>query len=230
VFAIAVTTVVFPELSRLSATGEESGFGQTFLRGLSLIFMISLPAAFGLALLGEPILGFLFQWGLFESRDVTAAYPVLVASAMGLPFFAWSSLLTRAWYARQQMKIPVRLAAVNLVLNLILGLTLMQFIGAVGLALANTLSSLVHCLALQYFLPDRPKLRISPQTMLSLAGGLAMLAVICVLGWEFIQTLQLSGKIRDLFAIVILIPGAAGAYFAILWMARHPQVRSLWKD
>lgn len=227
VFAIAVTTVIFPELSKLSATGEEKSFSATFRRGLGLIFMITLPAALGLALLGDSILGFLFQWGLFESRDVAEAYPVLIASAMGLPFFAWSSFLTRAWYARQEMKTPVRLAALNLVLNLVLGLILMQFLGAVGLALANTLSSVVHCLLLQAFLPGRPQLAFSINSLLSLLAGLAALAVICFYGQSILAGMGLASKVRDLLAIGILIPVAAGAYFLILWCCRHPQLRQL---
>jgi putative peptidoglycan lipid II flippase len=224
VFAIAVTTVIFPELSRLSATGDEKGFAATFRSGLGLIFMITLPATFGLALMGEAVLGFLFQWGLFESRDVVAAYPVLVASAMGLPFFAWSSFLIRAWYARQEMKTPVRLAFLNLILNLVLGLILMQFLGAVGLALANTISSIVHCLLLQAFLPGRPRLSFPVRSVLSLSAGLAVLALICFYGQFIVGSLDLATKIRDLLAIVILIPLAAGAYFTILWIFRHPQL------
>lgn len=224
VFAIAVTTVIFPELSRLSATGEEKSFSETFLRGLGLIFMITLPAALGLALMGQSVLGFLFQWGLFESRDVAAAYPVLVASTMGLPFFAWSSFLTRAWYARQEMRTPVRLAALNLVLNLVLGIILMQFLGAVGLALANTLSSVVHCLLLQAFLPGRPKLVFSARSTASLVAGLGSIALICLYGQSLVGSLGLAPKIRDLIAIAGLIPAATAAYFCVLWLLRHPQL------
>lgn len=225
VFAIAVTTVIFPEMSRLSATGKQEKFSAVFLRGLGLIFMITLPATMGLSILGDSVLGFLFQWGLFESRDVAAAYPVLVASAIGLPFFAWSSFLTRAWYARQQMKTPVRLAALNLLLNLVLGLVLMQFLGAVGLALANTLSSIVHCVLLQALLPERPHLRISSRSLISVAAGLAVLAAVCLVGQSLLSSLDFSVKIRDLFAIVILIPSAAAAYFGALWILKHPQLR-----
>ena len=227
VFAIAVTTVVFPELSRLSSTGEERGFGDTLRRGLSLIFMITLPAMFGLAILGKPILGFLFQWGLFESRDVLSAYPVLVASALGLPFFAWSTLLTRAWYARQEMKIPVRLAALNLFLNLILGLILMQVLGAVGLALSNTLSSVVHCLALQYFLPGEKIFRFGWKPLFSLLGALLILALIALGGSTVAGQLGMPDKVKDLGVILLVIPMAMAGYFGTLWGLRYGPLRDL---
>ena len=227
VFAIAVTTVVFPELSRLSSSGSESGFADTFTRGLRLILMITLPAAVGLILMAQPVLAFLFEWGLFGASDVRAAAPVLMAAAAGLPFFAWSTLLTRAWYARQQMRTPVILAGVNLVLNLVLGLMLMQVFGAVGLALANTLSSLVHCLALQSLLPGKSLQKPSLRTPSILVAGLAALSLTVLTGLWVIRSLPLEGKAGDLLSVVLVIPLAALVYFAVLWRLRHPDLQGL---
>jgi putative peptidoglycan lipid II flippase len=189
---------------------------------MGLIFMITLPATLGLILLARPVLGFLFQWGLFDSRDVDAAVPVLVASVLGMPFFAWSTLLTRSWYARQEMRTPVRLAALNLFLNLLLGLCLMQFWGATGLALANTFSAFIHCLALQYFLPGKGLLRVRLRTVASLCAGLLALGAIALAGNAAVELLPLAGKLRDLVTIAAVIPLAAGGYFAVLWLAGHP--------
>lgn len=229
VFAIAVTTVVFPELSRLSASGSESAFARTFTNGLSLIFMITLPSALGLILLAEPVLGFLFQWGLFEARDVRAATPVLMVAATGLPFFAWSTLLTRAWYARQEMRLPVLFAAVNLLLNLVLGLILMRIWGAAGLALANTLSSLVHCLALQAFLPGRSIERAGLRGVGALVTGLLVLAAAAHGGNALLENLPIDPKLQDLLAVATVIPLAAVAYFLVLAVLRHPALLLLRK-
>lgn len=229
VFAIAVTTVVFPELSRLSSKGSTEAFARTFTQGLSLIFMITLPAMLGLIILAEPILGFLFQWGLFEARDVRAAVPVLIAASLGLPFFAWSTLLTRAWYARQEMRVPVILAAVNLFLNLILGLVLMQVYGAVGLALANALSSLIHCLALQALMPGKSLSRGHIRTPLVLSASLAALAAVASGGAFLVEQSHWSAKLQDLMVVGVVIPVAAGAYLASLWILRHPQVKGILK-
>lgn len=227
VFAIAVTTVLFPELSRLSSMGRESDFSGTFHRGLGLIWMITLPAALGLVLMAEPILGLLFQWGLFGAGEVAAARPVLQVAALGLPLYAWSTLLTRAWYARQQLRLPVILAGLNLLLNLGLGLVLMQAYGVVGLALANPLSALVHCLLLQAFLPAVrfPGLKWRGTGVLLL--GLIALAAVSVAGPALVSRLELPGKAADLVAIAVVIPGAAGAYFLTLWLFRLPLLRGL---
>lgn len=229
VFAIAVTTVVFPELSRLSSTGSSRDFARTFTEGLGLIFMITLPAAIGLAVLADPVLGFLFQWGLFEARDVSAATPVLVVAASGIPFFAWSTLLTRAWYARQTMRIPVILAALNLLLNLVLGLVLMRVLGATGLALANTLAAVVHCLALQVLLPGNVLVPGKWRFHLVLAAGLLVLTLVAAGGRLVAESILPESKLQDLAIIAGIIPAAAAAYFSTLWIFRHPGLRGFLK-
>jgi len=227
VFAIAVTTVIFPELSRMSSMGQEEGFSSTFTRGLSLIFTITLPAAIGLALLSEQILGFLFQWGLFASRDVQAASPVLIASAMGLPFFAWSTLLTRAWYSRQTMVVPVRLAMVNLLLNLILGLIFMRIWGAMGLALSNTCSGAIHCLALQVFLPGKAIRKFDVPAMAKMLAALAGLSAVIVFFSQLVAGFALPIKLEYLISVVLTIPLGTGAYFVILYWLNYATVRQM---
>jgi putative peptidoglycan lipid II flippase len=222
VFAIAVTTVVFPELSRLSAIRDEGRFAETYTRGLGLILAITLPAALGLMLLAGPVLGSLFEWGQFGSGDVAAAVPVLMVAATGLPFFAWSNLLTRAWYARQEMRIPVILAGVNLLLNLVLGLLLMRVYGAAGLAAANTLSSMVHCLGLQVLLPGRSLEKPGWRTPLTLLAALLIMSAASIPGRLLLTRLGLEGKGFDLAAVVLLIPVLAGLYVLVLRVLRFP--------
>lgn len=227
VFAIAITTVIFPDLSRLASTGSGAAFRETYSRGLGLIFLITLPACLGLILLAQPILSFLFEWGLFEARDVAAARPVLMASALGLPFFAWSSLVTRAWYARQELTIPVRMAGVNLVLNLILGLLLMGPYGAVGLAVANTCSAAVHCLVLQALLPGKTVQVVRPGNLLLVSAALVLMGVFAFSGSIWMQGIAVDAKLRNLLVVGAVIPASAGVYLGVLALGRHPVIEML---
>ena len=230
VFAIAVTTVFFPELSRLNSENRQQAFANTFDKGLGFILMITLPASAGLIVLAKPILGSLFEWGLFGANDVEAAAPVLAAAALGLPFFALSNLLTRAWYARQSVKVPVRMSAVNLILNIVFSLILMRFWGAVGLALANALSSLTHCLVLQWLLPlsgeGRPRVAWR-RTILEWLAGLVVLVLVTGLVRIAAGLWLPDGKLADLASLGLGIPVAAGAYFLTLWLAGHQPLREL---
>lgn len=231
VFAIAVTTVVFPELSRLHAARDPVAFGNTYREGLRFIMGITVPAMVGLQLLATPILGLLFEWGYFGSGDVAAARPVLVAAAAGLPFFAWATLLTRGYYARQEMRIPVRLAGLNLVLNLGLGLWLMQIWGAVGLALANSLAGLLHCVALRMGFPLEKAAdgKAERRDGWALLVGLVLMVLVLLVGRAGIHTFMEVSKVRHLVESALLIPLAVVIYGGGLGLCGHSLIVRLRK-
>lgn len=215
VFAIAITTVLFPELSRHAAKHDETGYADIYRSGGRIIFIITLPAALGLITLAEPILRILFQWGLFNAADVQAAVPVLRASALGLPFFAWSTFLTRAYYAKQNMKIPVRLAAVNLIINLVLSLSLMIPLQATGLALAISLSSLIHCGLLRYFLQVEKQIPEWKTGGALILGNLLMVTLIVLPQlWGLEGLVTKTGSVIYVFSA---IPAAIMVYFFVLY-------------
>lgn len=223
VFAIAVTTVIFPELSRLYSARNDEGFSEAYRDGLGMILAITLPAMVGLQLMAGPILGLLFEWGYFGSGDVGSAVPVLTAAALGLPFFAWSTLLTRGFYARQNMRVPVRLAGLNLVLNLILGLIFMQFWGAVGLALANSVAGMLHCLALRLAFPlaeggnGSGRFRDAG----SMIGALILMGAVVAGARQGLEGVWAAGKLRDLAAVGLVIPCGVLVYAIGLWFGGH---------
>lgn len=219
-FGIAIATVVFPDLSRHQVSGAASRFSEVFSRGMRLTLAIMLPATVGLILLSEPILKVLFQWGLFGMEDVAEAVPVLQATALGLPFFAASALLTRAWYAIQELRKPALLALVLVVSNAVLGMLLMRLFGAAGLAFSNVLSSAIHCLLLAVLFPGRlgvPRLR----NVIGIVFGLLGIAGTCLLGQAMLSQMVPEGKIGNLLMIVVLVPASIVVYAFTLVALRH---------
>lgn len=217
-FAIAISTVVFPQLARNAAAGNTVKFLELYRHGLRMVFAVTLPAAVGLIVLAGPILILLFEWGRFDADDVRKATPVVMAAAAGIPFFAWSTYLTRGFYAFQDMRSPVKFAAINLVVNLILSILGMIVLGAVGLALANTISSMIHCLLLnqRFFrlhLDDANRPRI---LSLPLVGALALMAGFSAIGWMGLSLLPVLPKQLAMFALLPLIGLSAAIYLFAL--------------
>ncbi|MCD8483989.1 MAG: murein biosynthesis integral membrane protein MurJ [Verrucomicrobia bacterium] len=153
VFAIAVTTVLFPSLSRLAAENKLQEFARSYRDGVALIMSITVPAGMGLMVLADPILTVLFQWGNFAKADVQATRLPLMLFAAAVPFYAWATLLTRCFHARKDMRTPLKLAGANFVLNLVLSVILMRSFGTAGLAAANLLVSIIHCILLNHWKP-----------------------------------------------------------------------------
>ncbi|MFL0795982.1 MAG: murein biosynthesis integral membrane protein MurJ [Cellvibrionaceae bacterium] len=150
VFAIAVATVILPNLSRQYSSEDGEQFTKTLDWALRMIFLIALPAAVALILLAEPILFTLFQYGELQSRDVTMAAFSLRAYALGLLAFMLIKVLAPGYFARQDTKTPVKIGivamAANMVLNVVLVVPLYVYfnLGHAGLALATALSAFLN--------------------------------------------------------------------------------------
>jgi len=148
VFGIALATVILPNLSQEHAAGSPARFAATLDWGLRLVVLIATPAALGLALLATPILATLFQYGAFTASDVSHSSLSLVAFALGLPGFVAVKVLAPGYFARQDMRAPVRIAAVAVGANLVFNALLVPSLAHAGLALATAGAAWVNALLL----------------------------------------------------------------------------------
>ncbi len=148
VFAISISTVFFPELSRAFSSGKSLEYRNCFSRGFRLTLAITLPAAIGLALLANSILSVFFQWGEFGASDVEVASQVLLISCFALPFYALGAYMVKAFHAQKEMGVPLIAAMISFGVNLTLSLVLMQYFGMYGLAWANVISACIQTIYL----------------------------------------------------------------------------------
>jgi putative peptidoglycan lipid II flippase len=152
IFGVAIGTAALPSLSGLAARREWQGFASALSLSMHLTLVISLPAAAGLAALATPIVSLLFERGAFSTAAVSGTAFALQAYAAGLPAFSCVRSLVSAYYALEDTKTPVWVAVGCLLLNIGMGLILMQFWGHVGLAVATSLSSWANVLLLIWLL------------------------------------------------------------------------------
>lgn len=141
IFGIALATVILPSLSEKHAQASKESFSHTLDWALRWSCFIGIPAAVGLAILAGPILTTLFQYGEFSRYDVTMTSRSLIAYSFGLVPFILIKILAPGFYARQDMRTPVRIAIVAMLANIILNLALIFPLAHAGLALATSLSA-----------------------------------------------------------------------------------------
>lgn len=152
VFGVALATVVLPGLSKKAANENWEGFRQDIDTALRLVLIIGLPATLGLLLLAEPLIISLFHYGKFTELDVSMSGMSLMAYSFGLLGFILVKILAPAFYARKDMKTPVKVAVVALVTNTVLNLILIGPFAHVGLAAATTISAFVNAGLLYWYL------------------------------------------------------------------------------
>ena len=159
VFGVAVATVILPNLSRHHASESTKEYSQTLDWALKMILIVAVPAAVALTLLAEPILVTLFYYGdVMTTRDMAMAALSLRAYAIGLIAFMLIKVLAPGFFARQDMRTPVRIGVIamvtNMVLNVLFVLPLHFYwqIGHVGLASATSVSAFLNAILLFWFL------------------------------------------------------------------------------
>ena len=146
IFAMGISTAVFPTLARLTARGETAEFSRTLSFGLRIVFFITIPSAAGMAFLRVPIVRLLFESGEFFAADTLATAFVLLFYVPGLIAQSALQVTTRGFYSLQDTKTPVKIGFVTVVLNFLLSLAFLQWtnLGAGGLAFAYSLSSIFN--------------------------------------------------------------------------------------
>lgn len=172
VFGIALATVILPQLSEKHADGNSREYSQTLDWGLRWVWLITLPAAAGLAVLAVPIMVTLFQYGSFTADDAAMASRSLMAFAVGLPAFVMIKVLASAFFSRQDTRTPVKAGVVSMVTNIVLNLALVGILAHVGLALATSIAAAVNASLLFFWLRRHKAYTAQP------GWGLFMLRII----------------------------------------------------
>jgi putative peptidoglycan lipid II flippase len=149
IFSVAVSTVLFPTLSRQAARRAPAEMRRSLGIGMRQINLLLIPCAGGLMVLAAPIVRLLFQHGHFGTTSTHLTSIALFWFAWSLPFAGLNLLLTRTFFALQRPWIPTRLAGLNMLVDIILSLALYRPLGLAGLVIGTAVANAVM-FALQY--------------------------------------------------------------------------------
>ncbi|HEY3828814.1 MAG TPA: murein biosynthesis integral membrane protein MurJ [Solirubrobacteraceae bacterium] len=211
IFSVAVATVLFPTLSRMAARRDPGGMRRAVGNGMRQINLLLIPAAAFMIVLSTPIVRLLFERGSFNPASTELVSIALFWFAFSLPFGGLNLLLTRTFFAVQRPWIPTSLAALNMIVDIIVSLSLYKPLGIAGLII-GTLAANIVMTALQYH-----RLRIGfngrlegAQTVMITARIVVASILLGAVSWAVWDLLNaLLG--RSLPAQVVSVGGAAGA-------------------
>ena len=215
VVGVAVGTALLPMLSRAVARSAEKEAIATLNRAVELALLLSLPAAVALIAVPSELIAALFQRGEFDHRAVQAAAFALTAYAVGLPAYILVKVLGPAYFARHDLRTPVKIAALAVLVNVILNVILMQFLLHAGLALATAISAWLNVGLLAAGLAKRGHFVADDRLVRRLLGALAasaVLALVLVLGSEALAAQFEAGEGRRILALLALVAGGLASY------------------
>lgn len=145
---VALGTILLPSLSKANSDGDTAEYSALLDWGLRLTFLLALPSAVGLATLSEPLTATLFHYGKFSAQDVAMTGNALLAYGAGLIGLILVKILAPAFYARQDIRTPVKIAVGVLIATQLMNLLFVPWIAHAGLALAIGLGACLNALFL----------------------------------------------------------------------------------
>ena len=142
-FISSVSSVIYPMLSRLSAENDIDKFTTSIIKCINIIIILVIPISIGAIILSNPIVKLLFQRGAFDSRATNMTSIALGFYSFGLIGFGLREILGKVFYSLKDTKTPMINGALAMVMNIILNIILVKFMGHGGLALATSLSAII---------------------------------------------------------------------------------------
>lgn len=223
VIGVALATVVLPKLSRAYSEKNTATFSAVLSWGIRVACLFGLPAAVGLLVLSGPLLATLIHHGAFNVHDVLMTQRSLIAFAIGLPGFMLVKLLASSYYAQKNMKGPVKIAVLALLVNVGLNFLLIHPLAHAGLALSSSVAGMVNASLLILFARDHIKSTHKfLYTRLMLATALMLLILYYAAGTT--HTWLMWGELHRIGYLLCLLVVGIGVYFLALWslgLRRH---------
>jgi putative peptidoglycan lipid II flippase len=227
IFSIAIGTAILPSLSAHHAVRSSEQFSATLDWSLRTLLIIGLPVTAGMVLLAGPLVATVYGHGRFAPEDVRMTTYALWAYGIAFAGFSLIKVLVPGFYARHEMKLPVRYAMIGLVIGMTMSLSLFalhavwEFPAAhVVLAASTSLTACVNAALLFNRLRRDGIYRPQPGWgAFALRAALATLAMALVV-WMFAGSLDgwmLLDSAHRALRLAVMLAGAVGAYFTVLF-------------
>ncbi|MBI4291771.1 MAG: murein biosynthesis integral membrane protein MurJ [Betaproteobacteria bacterium] len=218
---VALGTVLLPSLSKYHAEADTERYSRLLDWGLRLTLILALPAAAALAALALPLVTTLFHYGEFGEHDVWMTRQALIAYSVGLLGLILVKVLAPGFYARQNIRTPVRIAIVTLLATQALNAALIMPLGHAGLALSIGLGACLNAGLLYRKLREHAIYQPQPGWGLFLLKVAASTGAMVAALWAVMGTdawwFAAPGAVRAL-ALSGMVAGGALVYFACLWL------------
>ena len=220
---VAIGVVLMPQLAAAKAANDFEKYSNMLDWGLRIVVLLAMPCAVALLTFAQPLVATLYHYGAFTDRDVAQTTTALMGYGAGLVGLVAIKVLAPGFYASQDIKTPVRIAIVVLVITQLLNMVFVPYLQHAGLALAIGIGALINALWLLVGLIQRGSYKPAPGWgvfVLQVVGASTLLAVFLLwaasgVSWTGLKTAYLQRI--GLLAAVVCLSGAI--YFVALWIS-----------
>ncbi len=228
VFVLSIVNVIFPEMSRQAAGQQQEAMGRTVGATLQGMLYFLTPMTVGLMLLAKPVIRLLYEWGNWDAFSTEITSRALLFLSIGMIGYGIQCVLSRAFYAQQNGRVPLLAGAVSILVNILLCRLLSSSMDVAGLALASSVSSVVSALLL--FLPIKKRWpELLPKDFWQDLGKIlaaSLLMAGAVYGGEQVLASAVGDGVISRI-VLVLLPALIGAalYILLTWIMKVSTLR-----
>lgn len=203
----AIAIALLPTLSELVTGGKTDAFRDTVNRALRVMLALCLPIAAILAVVIRPLVGVFFGFSAMQEDLVTWCTWAFLVGLLG---DTWLETAVRSFYARQNTRIPLIAAIIQVLVFIFLAWFLSDLIGLAGIPLAASISFTGQAIVLLSILnrkyPGLLNIRgtITRAILAAIIGGGVSLAGVLVLPFSPFLTSLISITVGAFFSFPII--------------------------
>ncbi len=222
---VALGVVLMPQLAAAKAAGNDKKYSDMIDWGLRLVVLLAVPSAVALLTFAQPLVAVLYHYGAFKDADVPQVARALMGYGFGLIGLVAIKVLAPAYYARQDIKTPVKIAILVLVVTQALNYLLVPYFQHAALALSIGMGAMLNAGCLLWGLLRNKTFRPQPgwgRFGLQVLAASALLAVFLMwastspqLPWLALQ----STIFKRIGLLALVIFAGAAIYFVACWAA-----------
>lgn len=204
-FGVAVGTAAIPVLSRLAKEERTVDFRDTLSSSMNLVFLMTVPAACGLVVLGEPIVRLIYERGAFTPTATSMTALALAGYSIGLAGYAAIKVISPAFYAMNDARTPMIIALASIVVNALGSYFFREWLshygvtpetphgyGHVGVALATSVVALINFAALIWFMRRKIR-RLNGRVILAsfakIAAASVLMSAACWIAYHYLHSM-----------------------------------------
>ena len=219
VLGVALGTILLPSLSRSFASGNHAEYSRLMDWGLRLCFLLALPSAVALGILSGPLTVALFQYGKFTAFDAAMTQRALIAYSVGLMGLIVVKVLAPGFYSRQDIKTPVKIAIVTLIMTQLMNLAFIGPLKHAGLSLSIGLAACLNGALLYWQLRKQQIFQPQPgwgAFLLRLILAVLVMAGVLIGMMMVMPAWDIGGMAWRLARLALVCAAGGMAYFLVL--------------
>ncbi len=228
VFSVAIVTVLYPLISRQAVVNDIKGIKESFSLGVREIGYMMLPATAGLVILSYPVIKVLFERFSFGAADTEKVAYILIFHSLGLVFFGLLMILNRTFYAFKNVRTPLKVASISIIVNLFLDWILIKFMDVGGLALSTSLVALCNVVILIVILRKKVGNFGGRRIFVSFGkifASTAVMGVTIFFLWNYVEKYAYEGLWPLILFLFLTISTGIGIYVGCTILLRMEEVK-----